>query len=277
MKKDIRIIGLDLDGTVFNSNTEIAPRTLRALQSALDAGIHVLPATGRQLSGLPHEFTSLPGVRYALTVNGARIVDLTTGETLHSDSFTLETALSILDDCHNFDGIVHTCIHNDAYMEAPDYSVLEGQYPAPMVEYMRKTRLPVPDLRPFILQSKHPVDKFSMIFPSIEERERAYKHFLSRTDCTTTSSMPFNIEINTSTANKGSGLLMLAEKLGYTAGQVMAMGDGTNDIPMLRAAGHGVAMGNASPQVKAAAASVTLSNDDDGVALAIEAILPPVL
>ena len=51
-------------------------------------------------------------------------------------------------------------------------------------------------------------------------------------------------------------ILMLAEKLGYAPGQVMAMGDGTNDIPMLRAAGHGVAMGNASPQVKAAAASV---------------------
>ena len=95
--KDIRLVALDLDGTVFNDKKEITPRTLAAIRAACARGVAVLPATGRTASGIPAAFTSIPGVRYALTSNGASVVDLTTGEQLVNQPFGTEQALKIYD------------------------------------------------------------------------------------------------------------------------------------------------------------------------------------
>ena len=78
-----------------------------------------------------------------------------------------------------------------------------------------------------------------------------------------------NLELNIATAHKGNSLKRFAEYLGYTLDNCMALGDGTNDLSMIEAAGLGVAMSNAHPLVLAAADHVTVSNDEDGVAKAI--------
>ena len=82
--QNIRLVALDLDGTVFNDKKEITPRTLAALRAACAQGVVVLPATGRTASGVPAAFTSNPGVQYALTSNGARVVNQLTGEQLEN-------------------------------------------------------------------------------------------------------------------------------------------------------------------------------------------------
>ena len=89
-----------------------------------------------------------------------------------------------------------------------------------------------------------------------------------------TQSTPNNVEINDALANKGEALRRLASALGFGAAGCMAFGDGLNDLSMVRAAGTGVAMANACPEVLAAADVVTLSNDDDGVAAVLEKIVP---
>ena len=76
---DIRLIALDLDGTVFDDEKRISPRTLAAIRAALDRGIDVLPATGRNAAGVPDAFMQMPGVRFALTSNGASVVELASG------------------------------------------------------------------------------------------------------------------------------------------------------------------------------------------------------
>ena len=73
--QDIRILGLDLDGTVFDDRKEITPRTLAAMRAAIDRGVIVLPATGRPVSGVPEQFLHMQGVRYALTSNGATVTE----------------------------------------------------------------------------------------------------------------------------------------------------------------------------------------------------------
>ena len=82
--------------------------------------------------------------------------------------------------------------------------------------------------------------------------------------------MSNNIEVNAKGVNKGRGLLLLGELLGIGSEEIMAVGDGSNDIAMLREAGLGVAMENATDEVKAAADVITLSNDREGAAAAIE-------
>ena len=93
--QDIRLIGLDLDGTVFDDAKHISPRNLAAIEAAVQAGIIVLPATGRTATGVPQAFTGIPGVHYALTSNGASVVDMRTGEHIVDQPFSLEESLRV--------------------------------------------------------------------------------------------------------------------------------------------------------------------------------------
>ena len=113
--KDIRLVALDLDGTVFNDKKEITPRTLAAIRAACARGVAVLPATGRTASGIPAAFTSIPGVRYALTSNGASVVDLTTGEKLVNQPFGTEQALKIYDLLEQGGGMMSIFIGGKSY------------------------------------------------------------------------------------------------------------------------------------------------------------------
>ena len=83
MKKQIKMIGLDCDGTLLNNNKELTEYSREVLLRAIDQGIIVLAATGRPLTGVPEEILKLPGIRYALTSNGARIVDLEKQEVIY--------------------------------------------------------------------------------------------------------------------------------------------------------------------------------------------------
>lgn len=85
MKPKIRMVGLDLDGTVFNNNKEITTHTRSVLKEAIHQGCIVLPATGRPEIGLPGAFLEIPGVEYALTSNGARIIRIPSGETVYEE------------------------------------------------------------------------------------------------------------------------------------------------------------------------------------------------
>ena len=87
MKTEILMVGLDLDGTVFNNNKEITAHTRNVLEEAIRQGCVVLPATGRPEIGLPKAFLEIPGVEYALTSNGARIIRIPSGETVYEELF----------------------------------------------------------------------------------------------------------------------------------------------------------------------------------------------
>ena len=131
--KDIRLVALDLDGTVFNDKKEITPRTLAAIRAACARGVAVLPATGRTASGIPAAFTSIPGVRYALTSNGASVVDLTTGEQLVNQPFGTEQALKIYDQLNGNEQAVWSLLLASGYLKVLSYEeydkVLPGMQP----------------------------------------------------------------------------------------------------------------------------------------------------
>ena len=113
--KQIRLVALDLDGTVFNDQKEISPRTLAAIRAALEKGVAVLPATGRTVRGVPEQFLSIPGVRYALTSNGASVVDLQTGEKLVSLPFDATAAERAFDVLAPFGGMLSIFINGQSY------------------------------------------------------------------------------------------------------------------------------------------------------------------
>lgn len=269
--KQIRLVALDLDGTVFNDQKEISPRTLAAIRAALEKGVAVLPATGRTVRGVPEQFLSIPGVRYALTSNGASVVDLQTGEKLVSLPFEAAAAERAFDVLAPFGGMLSIFIDGQSYTTTENARSSMDMVPANLREYFRTTRNEVPDMHAMMQQHPHEIEKFSILYPTEEIRDTAWKAVAAACpELEITSSIERNMELNAPGVSKGPGLMALAERLGLTRDEVMAVGDSGNDRTMVELAGLGVAMGNATEDIKQAADVITADNNHDGVAQAIE-------
>ena len=231
----------------------------------------MLPATGRTATGVPQAFTGIPGVHYALTSNGASVVDMRTGEHIVDQPFSLEDSLRVYDALKPFGGVFSLFVGGKSYATKADNDLIDVLVPENLRDYFRKTRIEVPDLRTVLQEKVGQVEKFSVMYPKVELRDEAWRAVLAACpDVEATTSLGSNIELNAPGVTKGSGLLALAEKLGLRRDQVMAVGDSGNDLSMIEDAGLGVAMGNATPEILAAADAVTTDNNHDGVALAIE-------
>lgn len=94
---NIRMIGFDLDGTLLTTDKILTERTKKALEAAADQGVILVPATGRPLCGLPKELLELPFIKYAVTANGARILETKTEQVLSEMLISVEKAREILD------------------------------------------------------------------------------------------------------------------------------------------------------------------------------------
>lgn len=270
---DIKMIGIDLDETLLTHEKTISPRVLNAVRRAVEAGIVVLPASGRALNGIPAEVAAMPGVEYALTANGARVYRLAGREVLISHCFEKADALEIFDAVAPFDILTSFFIDGQGYIDKQRFHYQTENTSEVIRRYLMESRRPIDDLRGFLVEATAPLEKFSLYFRSPEERARVWRVLEQRGGLTITSSVATNIEVNTEGTNKGMALLALAQSLGIQPGQVMAIGDSLNDLEMIRAAGVGVAMGNALPEIKAAADHITLSNQEDGVAVVLERLL----
>ena len=272
LRSNIRMIGLDLDGTVYNDAKEITRPVREAIEAAIRRGVVVLPATGRPATGLPEAFLNIPGVRYALTSNGAAIVDLSCGEQIYEDCLEPAQAAKIMEKMLEYRGLAETYMDGRCYSDRTNFENAMNfkALPEAMVAYIRKSRILVDRLPEFILEMDQPVEKLHMIFGDMDIRRQAFDGLCGAyPDYTITSAAPFNMEINSPTCNKGSGLIALGKLLGIKREEIMACGDSGNDYPMICAAGLSVAMGNAQERIKAAADFVTKTNEEDGVAYAI--------
>ncbi|MGN0661692.1 MAG: Cof-type HAD-IIB family hydrolase [Faecalibacterium sp.] len=269
MSNPIRLIALDLDGTLLNDRKELTAPTVRALTAAAERGVWIVPATGRTASGVPAALRALPGVRYAITANGARVIDLVSGETLRELYIPQPLALDAYDRLMQYECVVDIFQDGQGYTSAANRAQIDRFVPENLRPYIRTTRQDLPDMRAYIAAQQRGLEKFTLFFLTDAERLRAWNE-MTALGLEVVSSLPLNMELNAAGVNKGAGLLALADALGLPASALMACGDGGNDIEMLRAAGLGVAMANGFPEVRAAADFVTRSNEEDGVAYAIE-------
>ena len=245
------MIGLDLDGTLLTDRKEITPRTRRVISRAIEEGVVVLVATGRPWMGVPEELREFPGMRYALTSNGARILDVQEGVVLEEHLLPPDSAKKALRICGKYDTLQEIYFDGQGYAPAEKMAKVERYHKNPnMWEYMRKTRIPVDDISEFLERENRGLDKVQALFADMEEREAAWRELEREPDLELVGSLRYNIEINAAGVNKGTGLVNLGRLLGIRREEIMACGDGDNDTVMLREAGFGVAMGNAEEYVK---------------------------
>ena len=273
--KDIKLIALDLDGTLLTTDKRLTPENEAALRAAAEAGIEIVPATGRFYKAMPACVRELPYIHYTINANGALIYDVHRDLAISRTEMPWQRAVEVMSlfdpwpviyDCYQFDRGWMTKAFQDVC--AP-YAV----NPAVLHMFLHE-RIPVPEIKAHLAETGHTVQKVMGFFLDQELRRRLKAELTERfPDLAVTSSISNNVEINDAHATKGRGLAMLAEHLGLEIAQTMAFGDDGNDVSMLRAAGVGVAMENASAEAKAAAGEITLSCDDSGVAAAIRRLL----
>ncbi len=273
--QDIRLIALDLDGTLLNSKKQLSPRNLAALTRAAELGIEIVPATGRFYGGLPEAVRALPFLHYAVTINGAFVCGLPAGAPIYKAEIPWRDAVSLLRYLDEW-GVVYDCYaDNAAWITASMKARVQEYVRDPIyLGLIQRLREPVEDLAAFLTARELDVQKVQ-VYPGDPEKRLALLRAMPEAfpAMLATSSIAENVEINAAAANKGQALLALAAHLGLRPEQTMAFGDGLNDVTMLRDAGVGVAMGNASDEIRALADVVTASCDEDGVAQVIEQLL----
>ncbi len=268
---DIRIVAFDLDNTLLDSEKNVSVRDLNALEECAKRGIYTVPCTGRTALGIPEAVRSVPGIRYAITVNGGTIEDLCENTVLDRHLLDKETALEVIDLVKDRHVMYDAYINGIGISEDRFYNHLDEYISnEPIRKLVKKTRRVEPDIIDYVRQWDGQIEKVNMFFPDLDEREEIRRELNKRSDIIVTTSLYNNLEINAPGATKGAALLRLASILGVDPEQTMAFGDGENDLSLIRAAGFGVVMANGKEELKAIADHVTGSNDESGVAQAIE-------
>ena len=272
MRNNIQIIALDLDGTLLNCKKRVSKRNAKALATAAENGVFIVPTTGRLAAGLPDDVKAMPFIRYVIGANGARITDTWEHKDLMNEAIPNSRVLEILDLAKKYDALYDCYIDESGYISADmldraaDYTIDEHH-----LELMHNTRKPVDNLDAYVRDNNLDALKVQFLFRSTEDRDAAIKEIQEALpDCLVTSSYPNNLEINSVNANKGAALKYLSDYLNIPIKHTMSFGDGTNDISMLEIAGIGVAMENAAPEVFPHGALIAPDCNNDGVGRIIE-------
>ncbi|MGV8906822.1 MAG: Cof-type HAD-IIB family hydrolase [Acetobacterium sp.] len=269
----IKLIALDMDGTTLRADHQtISPRTEKALRDAIALGIHVVPSTGRIFAQLPESVIGIPGVNYAVTSNGAAVVNLLTGEVISNNYIGSGSINKIM---HM---IARRKIFCEIYYKGHSYAehhyfkkmIPTKTFPQGLIDMIQSKSKPVDSILEFTLAHASEIEKINIPLLSDQNHRNLWQKFSQIKGVTLTSAIANNIEVNHHSANKGEGLKQICRILKLEAKNVMAIGDSDNDLRMLQFAGLGVAMGNAPDDIKAITDKVTLSYTEDGVAHAIE-------
>ena len=172
MNKRIRMVGLDLDGTLLNEKKELTPYTKKVIEEAIRQGVIVLVATGRPWMGVPEELRTFPGMRYALTSNGARVIDTSTGEVLDEHLLARDLAKKTLEICGKYDTLQEVYFDGQGYAESDKMEHVEKYHHNPnMWNYIRTTRIPTDDIIGLVEGETRNLDKVQALFANGRTRE----------------------------------------------------------------------------------------------------------
>ncbi|MBP1968577.1 Cof subfamily protein (haloacid dehalogenase superfamily) [Virgibacillus natechei] len=265
-----KLVAIDIDGTLLNSRNEITKEVNDAIQAAKENGVSVVLCTGRPIFGINPFIEELKlnnEADFAITFNGALVQNTYTEEVVSQNNLTYqdlkalyELSKEIQSPMHYFD-IKHMYNPNKTINLYTIYKAFANQIP---IHYRPMNETPADIVIPKAMFVDEPerLDKIIETIPdSFKEKYMMIK------------STPFYLEILHPIVSKGRAIKQLAEKLSIKREEIISIGDGENDLSMIEYAGCGVAMNNATPSVKEAADFQTLSNDENGVAYAIEQLI----
>ncbi len=279
-----RLLALDLDGTLFDSSGQLPEGNRLAVRRAQDAGMTVALCTGR---GLKESHRAIQGLAHAgplVLANGALISDPATGRTLHRATLEPHMSLAVTDQLMTGDDAVLILL--DPEVSDDDYLVVRPErltantrwwFDHVGATYRGTDRITEEDLHHAVrVGIVGPASHMPRVERGLVDRfgdSLFVQHFMAVAEDKADGEPVHVLEVFATGVNKWSGLAWLAEAHGIDPGQIAAIGDHINDVDMLANAGCGIAMANAVPQALAVAARRTASNDELGVAKAIDSLL----
>ena len=225
---EIKLLALDLDGTLLNGEKQISPRTRAALDRVRQQGVLVVPVTGRPSQGIPQAVLDLPGLRYAVSSNGATIRDLATGQVLLEKLLPAATCLEVLDRCAQVPMLREVFRAGVGYLSQGDYETLRARYAGTsMLQYHLDTRQVLPGtVAEFLQADPRPVEELFFLTGSPQEKAALRDLLTGIQGIGFADPFPNDLEVIAGDIDKGEALRFLLRHLGLEASQVLAMGDG---------------------------------------------------
>lgn len=269
---NIKLIAIDLDGTLLSSDRKLSEENKKAIKKAKEKGIQIVLCTGRPLRSMKHylsELDLLDDGDLAITYNGGLIQQTKTGEIIKQITFNRSESLDIyklgqeLKMPVNFIDLDY--VYEPPYLINAHSSYVSTNSDIPKDQALKfvdvdMDKLPDPFTINKIVMSR-PTEELDQIIPKIpksyHEKYNIYK------------SQPFILEFLPQYVDKGYSMRVIGELLGLEKAEIMGIGDQENDLSLVQNAGFGVAMGNAIDIVKQEAEFITKTNDENGVAYAI--------
>ncbi len=272
MKNTVKLIALDLDDTLLRRDTSISDYTVSVLEAAMQKGIQVVLASGRNRCGMIDSAERI-GLNkrqsYLICNNGSQTVESDTEKELAGHYIEPELALTIFDKVEALELSCHL------YVEDILYAAKETVF-SKSDSHLTKLKPVIPDDFRHILKT---VPVYKMLIPAepqiIAAAEPEFRAVFGK-QVTMFISKPYFLECIPPHTGKGEALLELAARLSIPRESILAFGDSMNDETMIRLAGYGVAMKNGLPAIQACADAVTdYTNDEDGVARFLEQYVMP--
>lgn len=270
----IRLVAIDLDGTLLNSRSEISPANRRALLRTVERGINLAVVTGRRFHSAQPFIKQIPCPVTLIASNGALIV-AASGKVVHRDFLPSRVAAQVLETAREYRpyavAIFDMAGRGQIVME--ESAVLDG----PLGWYLKNSPaslMQVPDLEaaitadPVQVMFGGPPGRIEAVEPLLRAAPVAESIHLTWTKYLTRDISI--LDVMNEGCSKGRALKLWAERCGVKPSEVMAIGDNFNDLEMLQFSGQPVVMGNSSPGLARENWPVTRTNDEDGVAAAIE-------
>lgn len=261
----IKLVAVDIDGTLITKERQITPDVFDAIQEAKASGVKIVIATGRPIAGVKELLTQLkldePN-NYVITFNGGLVQETATGKELVMETLSYNDYLDIEYLARKLGVHSHAITKDGIYTSNRDigkYTIHEATLVGMPVFY----RTPEEVAQQTFVKAMY-IDEPDLLDAAIAKIPADfYERF------TIVKSTPFYLEILKKTANKGTAVLHLAEQLGLSKEETMAIGDEENDRAMLEVVGTPVVMANGNPELKKIAKYITTSNEESGVAHAI--------
>ena len=273
MDNKIKLLALDLDGTVLRSNNTLSDKVKSAIESAYNSGITIAAASGRPFSSMPMEILDMPEFEYYIASNGAAIYD-SKGKKLRSVTLKEKDVIKILKLTEDYDLIWEAFLDGETCTDVRYYNdPMSYGCTAAYVDYVRSSRGTSDDMRGYIYKNRGRLDSIEFVSTDNELRRTLWDKIESNVDSVyvTTSSKHF-VEIMDGSATKANALRYICDLLNIPLENVAAAGNADNDIDMIVEAGLGAAVKNASPKCLGAADFIVESNDNDGIVELIEMI-----
>lgn len=259
-----KIIATDLDGTLLNTHDTVSAENLAAIRRMKEAGVYVVPSSGRTLGEIPACVRDIPDVRYIIHSDGAVIYDKVAGKPLDARPMRGENMRRMLDIFYSYETLLTVRAGGVLYVDADEqrediydsYRMIRAYQTA-----MLTLAVPVKNLKEFCYGLAG-IEMVCTFFRHDDELAACRERFLADGAFGVAASTPTNLEVFDREAGKGNALVRLAALLGTDVSQTIAVGDSENDLDNLRHAGLALAMANAGENIKSAAHKTVCHNDE---------------